>query len=58
MHPQALRRGSGRCCPSSYVVAQCIVSGLFCGKGFAVDASLISADIQKPTVGQAEKLLE
>ncbi len=37
------------------VVAQCISRGLVGGKGFAVDASLISADVQKQSSSRQDK---
>lgn len=37
------------------VVAQCIARGLVGGKGFAVDASLISADVQKQSSSRQDK---
>jgi transposase len=37
------------------VVAQCITCGLVGGKGFAVDASLISTDVQKQSCSRQDK---
>ncbi|MDO6588562.1 transposase, partial [Salipiger sp. 1_MG-2023] len=37
------------------VLAQCIAHGLVGGQGFAVDASLISADVQKQSSGRQAK---
>ncbi len=36
-------------------MVQCIACGLVCGKGFAVDANLISADVQKQSSSRQDK---